>query len=884
MKLLLDRVGRTKILPPQPRVSLIVRARLLDKLHAAATSAALTLLSAPAGSGKTTLLASFVKAQPGESVLWLSLDENDNDPAQFFTLLLAALEVRKPSSTVRTQAVLDGLDAFDLLLLLNALINDVIEHFPGPLMLVLDDVHVLTDPALLKGLDYLLERAPAQMRFLMAGRYPPALSLARLRARRKLAELKLEELSFSPVEMQEYFHESLRLPLPAGYIEQMHRLTQGWAAAVALFGSSMELSRADDVARSFTPLLTQTNRYVFDFLTEEIINQESPAVRSFLLKTSVLIELTPGSCTVLAGITEQQAAEMLDDLYRRNIFLSLIGPDTYRFHDLFAAFLLERLMREMPGQVKDLYRRAADQETNPRRRIALLARAEDWDAAVRSIEDVGDALLVQGSYTLLLELIHMLPEGIRRHRTLLLYYQGICANQTWDFESAKGLLRQAADRLSAEGDGNRLGTALLSLATCLSSTGDIEGARNAMEQAFTCPLQPHQMAHLRIARAWQRLSLGQWQEANEDINAVLELLEQEGSPAALRVVAPQWHYLFSALPGGTGRVERYARRCFAHGHDDLLRASGLAQLAWVHLWRGDWDEAETAASEAQQISQQYGGLLWVETDAGVLLPLLDARKGNMETAERGFQQLFASLEQPQVAALAATWMPVFLVSLGHSYWLNDNPDGARRVLQRMQSAAQPSDWPALAMLKDLLAGLLHLSDENFTAAEAALLHCRDVQEKYQLTRCIVSVDLLLAHLYMQRQQPDRALEALAPELARCERYAEPGFLLWSGNKVMVPLLRLANARGVHASFARRVLGQMLAAEEGVVVPETGEQLTTREEEVLRLIGQGASNAEIASRLVISIHTVKIHVAHLLAKLNVESRQAAAARAKDMGIL
>ncbi len=170
MKLFLDRVGRTKIHPPQPRVSLIFRARLLEKLHAACPSSALTLLSAPAGSGKTTLLASLRIAFPDEVYLWLAVDENDNDPAQFFTLLLAALEARQPNSTAKTQALLNSLDQFDLLLLLNTLINDVIDHLPDPFTLIVDDVHFLTNQSLLKGLDYLLERAPAQMHVLMAGR------------------------------------------------------------------------------------------------------------------------------------------------------------------------------------------------------------------------------------------------------------------------------------------------------------------------------------------------------------------------------------------------------------------------------------------------------------------------------------------------------------------------------------------------------------------------------------------------------------------------------------------------------------------------------------------------------------------------------------------
>ncbi len=425
--------------------------------------------------------------------------------------------------------------------------------------------------------------------------------------------------------MEAYFHDYLRLPLSPGAIQQMHRITQGWAAGVALFGSSMEQSGAEDIEQSFTPLLTQTNRYVFDFLTEEIINQERPEVRAFLLKTAVLVELTPNSCARLAGVAEGEAAALLEDLYRRNIFLAQVDPDTYRFHDLFAAYLNERLEKEMPVQVKDLYRQAAAEETNPRRQTALLARAGEWDAAAQCIDTAGETLLAQGSYTLLQDIIQLLPEAERARltppslRTSLLYYEAICANQTWDFARARDLLQQAVTRLTEEGDHIRLGTALLSLATCLSSTGDFNGARAAMEQALSCPLQPHQTAHLRIARAWQRIAQGDWQGTNSDLDAMLAILEQETNPAALRIIAPQWHYLFGALPGGVRRVERYAQCCAAFTGDDLLRASALAQIAWARVWQGNWEDAQKQSSKAARISAAYGGLLWIDTDAGVLL-------------------------------------------------------------------------------------------------------------------------------------------------------------------------------------------------------------------------------------------------------------------------
>jgi LuxR family maltose regulon positive regulatory protein len=332
-----DWLVQTKLHPPLLREDVIPRPRLLAALRQALTSHPLTLLSAPAGYGKTTLLADFgfrisdfgihnLQSAIRNRLAWLTLDEEDNDPARFLAYLIAALQRLNPACGTTAQTLLASLTnpSAEARRIIGVLINDVLETLPDPFALILDDLHLITQPTIYAALDYLLERLPPQMHLAVGTRGDPPLALARLRARGQVAELRLADLRFTDDEATLFLNEKLHLGLSPDDLAALQARTEGWPVGLRLLASSLDRIPTPADRTAFITDLAQTDRYVFDFLAEEVLNRQEPDVRAFLLETSILSELTPTLCQAVTGRTD--AGTLLEDLDRRSLFLNPQSP------------------------------------------------------------------------------------------------------------------------------------------------------------------------------------------------------------------------------------------------------------------------------------------------------------------------------------------------------------------------------------------------------------------------------------------------------------------------------------------------------------------------------------------------------------------------------
>ena len=349
-----DWLAQTKLAPPEPRPDALARPRLLAPLQQAIAARPLTLVSAPAGSGKTTLLAALVASLPEQRFAWLSLDEHDDDPLLFLRGVSAALQrAGHPALAAPEGGAPEQLRAW-----LRGLVNTLHAAGAAPVVLVLDDLHWVSAPAVFALLDELLDHMPARLRLLFATRHDPPLNLARLRVRRQLAELRLHDLRFTGGEADALLNATLGLGVAPAQLDQLLHRTEGWAAGVSLLASSLEQIATPGERAAFLAHVQRTDRAIFEFLAEEVLNRQNPFVRMFLLETAVLPTLTPALCRAVSG--RDDAEDVLDDLYRRNLFLAEVGaqhgpadddgddaPPVYRYHDLFRDFLRQRLRREL---------------------------------------------------------------------------------------------------------------------------------------------------------------------------------------------------------------------------------------------------------------------------------------------------------------------------------------------------------------------------------------------------------------------------------------------------------------------------------------------------------------------------------------------------------
>jgi LuxR family transcriptional regulator, maltose regulon positive regulatory protein len=344
----------SKLRPPALRAGLIPRAGLLSLLQAG-LQAKLCLLAAPAGFGKTTLLGQWRMAAGGGRVAWVSVDEGDNDPARLWVYVVVALRTVEPGvgtpalEALRRPSV--GLDRVVLPGLLNEL-----SGVGAPLVLVLDDYHLVTEGSCHQSVGFFLDHLPANVHVVVSTRADPPLQLARMRARGELAELRVAELQFTYEEASELLNASMGLGLAAEDVQRLVERTEGWPAGLLLAGLSL---RGREDPSGFIASFQGHNRHVADFLSAEVLERQPAEIRRFLLHTSVLERLSGPLCDAI--LETDGSAGVLGELERSNLFLVPLDDrrQWYRYHHLFAQLLRLELGQRDPELVPVLHRRAA---------------------------------------------------------------------------------------------------------------------------------------------------------------------------------------------------------------------------------------------------------------------------------------------------------------------------------------------------------------------------------------------------------------------------------------------------------------------------------------------------------------------------------------------
>ncbi|MBI2908261.1 MAG: AAA family ATPase [Chloroflexi bacterium] len=884
-------IARTKFHVPSLPADALPRQRLLRALRKALDSRRLVLLSAPAGYGKTTLLAALPPAYGDLPMAWLSLDEEDNDPAHFLTALIAALQRLAPACGATARAVLGEFappagrpSSGDYVRrVVGVLINDILATLPESFALLLDDLHHVIEPATYVALDYLLERLPPQMRVVMAARHDPPLALARLRAQGQLGELRLGDLRFTPEEAAMWLQERLQLPLSPEELAALESLTEGWPAGLRLLALSLEHFPTSEARQGFLAQMARRDRSVFDFLAQEVLDHQPPALRDFLMETSILPEPTPTLCR---AVTRRADAEsLLEQAGRRNLLIQSLGAGGYRYHPLFAEFLRRRLAQEMPGRAAELHRRAAEAETAPGRAIHHYLAAELWQEAADAVEQAGEQLVSDGLFNTLRGWIESMPASVRDDRPRLSYFLGVCALQRGALEEASFLLERARSGFETVGDVAGQGEALQELVGAVSQRHDYERRAELTRLALACPLPPHGRVQLLMARAWQAVYERDLKEADACLDEAMRVTLESGEPRAFTVIAPILRAHLAVLPGGTERIERYCRQALARFGEGVgvVQAGAHSMLGYIYSLRGQIDDAVREAEQARDKSQQLGGFHYLDWEVDIVLTAAYFSRGDYAAAERLWKERLPWYEN---TAAIRPWVVTFLYTIGRAQWMQGSLKQARETEARMASVADEHHFPELAASRAQMRALIEISDRRYAEAERLLRPAATIERENR--HCVVfgSARLLLAYLYLIWSHPQQAMSELTPLLAECQGDDTPGLILREGAVITVPLLRLAVERGFHPSFAARLLG-LLGAEvdlRRVDVPDTGETLTSREMEVLRLIAAGASNKAITEQLVITERTAKSHVTNILRKLNVASRTQAAARARELRIV
>ena len=412
----------TKLGLPQSRPTLVSRPRLIEKLNHGQPRK-LILISAPAGFGKTTLAVEWLR-QVDHKTSWLALESSDSDPARFLFYFIAALKVIEPGIGERTQAMLTDPSAMASETVLTNLVNEI-AGIPNTFTMALDDYHVIESLQVHQLLVFLVEHQPVQMQLLVITREDPPIPLPRLRARGQVSEIRQNDLCFNTQETHEFLQDVMSLSVPRESISALERRTEGWIAGLQLAALSMQGQRD---LKGFVKQFTGSNRFVLDYLMEEVFTRQSIEIRDFLLRTAHLERMCGPLCDFILDRTDSQ--ELLEYLEQANLFTFPLDQSRtwYRYHRLFAELLRTRYNAQSPSGVIEMHRRASrwhQAEGLLEGAVHHAIAAQDWDAAADLIQQINSGLMKRGEILTLLGWYRSFPDEV------LSTNPGLCLEYSW---------------------------------------------------------------------------------------------------------------------------------------------------------------------------------------------------------------------------------------------------------------------------------------------------------------------------------------------------------------------------------------------------------------------------------------------------------------------
>ena len=902
----------TKLFVPAARRGAVARPQLLERLDAALEAGRrLTVVTAPAGFGKTTMLSDWVaklpRQHPDTRAAWLSLDVDDDDPARFLIHLVAALEgAELPLGGVVDRA------RDDLTAVMIAVINSAVQAAQSSpkrrWVFVLDDYHVLTATSVHQAMAFLVEHLPDQLHLVLATRSDPPLPMARLRAGGQLNEARAVDLRFTADQAEQFLNQSMGLRLDAEQVRALTDRTEGWIAGLQLAAVSLRgVDNPTDVA-AFVDAFTGSNRFVIDYLADEVLARQSPQTQQFLLRAAVLDRLTGPLCDAVTDTTG--GARTLEQLERADLFLIPLDDRRgwYRFHHLFADVLRARLQADHPDEISELHRRAsawyADAELVPEA-VRHALHADDYDRAGTLMEQALPQVRRARQDALLQEWVHALPEEVLRRSPVLTTVSAWAQLMAGDLDAAESRLDIAEAVLAA-------GATDAALRDSWPGTEDLR----------TAP------ATIEVYRA----SLAQ---ARGDVPGTVRHARR-----ALELAAPNDHFVHGAGQGFLGLAAwaagdvGEALRTFAEAvrslqaagnHTDALDAT--IPLADMWLAAGRPTRARRLYEEALRTATSAGEPFPRATaDLHVGLAELDLADNDPTGAETHLEAARQLAERGSITENRHRW---FLVKALHCSALGDHVH-AQQLLDEAQAIYRHGFYPDVRPIAAVKARIqIAAGDVDGAAgwADGRMLSLEDDPEYLREYDHLTLVRLLLARKDEDPNWP-ATYERVLALLRRLENAAAAG-----GRERSVREVRVLRALTLHAggdlqsaldaleesfdtpepdSAVRLYTDQGAAMEElsqhtalngrtpglaprpgrdtgSVSVPATvpaslPDPLSGRELQVLRLLESDLTGPQIAAELYVSVNTLRTHTKRIFTKLDVSTRAAAVRRARELGLL
>ena len=913
-----DPLIHTKIRLPSTRPSLVSRPRLQEQILQG-LQGPLTLIIAPAGFGKTTLVASCI-ASCGMPVAWLSLDKNDNQVERFLSYVVAALQ--ETDNTIGRQAA-QLLAASQQAMpesILASLINDL-DIADTETVVVLDDYHFISSTAVHEAVAFLLEHCPTTLHLAIVTRSDPPFPLARLRARGQAVELRTADLSFTEPEAAQFLNEVMGLRLDAGSVAVLKERTEGWIVGLQMAALSMR--HREDIPK-FIQAFSGTNRYILDYLLEEVLAGQPPEIQRFLFYTSVLERLTAPLCDALLeetteDKTSQRSSTILDYLERANLFLLPLDDERqwYRYHHLFADLLRARLDQIYPELVLQLHARAAawyEQKGSILDAIHHASMVSDDERVERLIEENYFEMMNRGEMSWVRFWMGKLSKELVTRRPWLCLYEAM--NRSWfgQLEEANSLLNQAEERIRCEVSGPDRQTMLAYHAYVKSRVTAMQGdTHRAIESCLSARERvPADNLTLQIdfsiTLGYEYFLVGDFVHAEQTLNETI----RSGSVAGAINNPVAAYCLLARLQMIQGQLRE--AECVFQKAIQLIHGAGgqnLGVLGLVEVGRAallcEWNDLEAALVRLQG-SLDYLSM-WGKADdlclAYITLARIQLAQGkrteSVATIEKAVQLIQACGVFSEARSVVETVQVKIWLAQGE--WLA--VDRWMAILEKRLGSHEPFQYED--ELTHITQARVFMAQNKLGQAIRLLSSLEASADSAGRTGRLIEIMILKALALQAVGDATQADIALTKSLALAEPSDYMQIYLDEGPPMQMQLAQWLARSGAGsnplrdyairllAQFAAKPLPALVAQEEAFppAAPSTQlrqsgqpvvEPLSQRELEVLHLVALGKTNQEIAHQLIVSRGTVKAHTAGIYRKLDVANRTEAVARARQLGIL
>jgi LuxR family maltose regulon positive regulatory protein len=898
----------TKIHIPPLRSNLVNRPHLIHRLNGGISkNHRLFLISAPAGYGKSTLLAEWA-SQLTIPLAWLSLEKTENSPTQFWNYFIAACStissIRKLKSWENLLHATQDYTSLSTEALQASIINNISE-LEEPVVLVLDDFHFIDNHQVHQDLIYLLEHMPLlekSLHVVISSRMDPPWPLARWRARDELIEIRPVDLRFSPTETIQFLKQGLNLELSERDINAIQLRTEGWVAGLQLASISIQgRIKSDGLAGAsrFLEAFTGSNRFILDYLMEEVIGQQADDIRDFLFRTSILAHLSAPLCDALLGRNDSQSILIM--LEQANLFLIPLDDERqwYRYHHLFAELLYKKLKQKQPDKINELYRRASRwfAESNFLPEAVIYAiQAGEYHHAGDLISGNALAILEHSELLELLRYFNEIPEkNIFQNPWLCVAYAWLKA-YTEPSTGIEPIFQRVEDCLAGENNDSDRQRLIGHLADMRAYVAWVQG-RSEETLEYTSEALEHlpesdlsTRSHVLHTRGSALSYLDRLPEAIETFNAAIIVAQKAGrlqesllshhSLAYTCYLQGRLHRSFSICQHILDQAEKSEMR--------IKRGPILAPTySTISLVQLEWNELEIAISNARKavsLAEQWKQADTLHYALNALSQVLCAA-GELEEA------FTVNHQAMRLAENVSSWYT--LLSICNEVQLNlaqgDIP-AAAQWFNRLEPHWDERTSDTYLLTKALLEYEQGLMSDLLIFLKEGIENQAKKGVTWYLMR-LLPIQALSLHFLGHH------VEAIS-SINHCLDLAEPeGYvrIFIERGDPMLNLLQISARQGIHPEYINNLLPAFGISQTALQPtlhqgrttqqnPFLCEPLSERELQVLRLLASSLTSTEIGRELFLSQNTIRTHIRNIYSKLAVHGRIEAVQKAREIGLL